>query len=133
MASKVVIWRSASLSSGAVLLLGQSLMCADYALRGGINFIDEHFGTILIVSVAAMLVCAISLIGWGISSTKSKCAGIGVASIVASVAVCILGSLVGGTNVHGPFYLIFLPMLFISLSGLILLLIAAFRRGSTVA
>jgi hypothetical protein len=108
-------------------------MCADYAFRGGIDFIDEHFGTVLIIALAGMLLCVISLIGWGISSTKSKCAGIGIVAILASVSVCIAGSLVGGTNVHGPFYLIFLPMLLVSLSGMILLLIAAFRKGSTIA
>jgi len=108
-------------------------MCADYAFMGGIDLIDEHFGTILVAALAAMLLCAIGLIGWGISSTKSKCAGIGLVAVLASVAVCILGTLVGGTNVHGPFYLIFLPMFLIALSGMILLLISAFRRASLSA
>ena len=105
-------------------------MCADYAFRGGIDFIDEHFGAILVAALAGMLLCAISLVGWGISSTRSKCAGIGIVAVLASVAICILGTLVGGTNVHGPFYLIFLPMFLISVSGMILLLISAFRRAS---
>ena len=55
------------------------------------------------------------LIGWGVSSSKSVCAGLGTVALLASVAVCILGSLAGSTNVHGPFLLIFLPMLLISL------------------
>jgi hypothetical protein len=131
--SNVSIWRSASLSRAIVLLAAQLLMCADYAIRGGIDSIDEHFGTILIAAVAAMLLCLIGLIGWGTSSTKSKCAGIGIVAVLASIAVCILETLVGGTNVHGPFYLIFLPMLLISFAGMILLLIAAFGRGSKSA
>jgi len=103
-------------------------MCADYAYKGGIDLIDEHFGAFLIAAMTGMIFCLIGLLGWGISSSKSECAGIGAVALLGSVAVCILGSLVGGTNVHGPFYLIFLPMALISISGVLLLLIAAFRR-----
>lgn len=133
MPRKITLWRSASLSGAAVLLIAQLLMCADYAFRGGIDFIDEHFGTILIIALAGMLLCVIGIIGWGVSTPKSQCAMIGVVAILGSLCVCILGSLVGGTNVHGPFYLIFLPTLLISLAGMILLLIALFRRDSTSA
>jgi hypothetical protein len=55
-------------------------MYADYAFKGGIDFIDEHFGAFLIAAFA-------------------------------SVGLCTLGRLFGGTSVHGPFFLIFLPML----------------------
>lgn len=108
-------------------------MCADYAARGGLDFVDEHFGVFVIAALAGMILCFVGLIGWGSSSTPSVCAGIGAAALIAPVAVSGLGALVGGTNVHGPFYLIFLPMLAISFSGLILLLIAAFRRGAKSA
>jgi hypothetical protein len=105
-------------------------MCADYVFKGGIDFIDEHFGAFLIAALAGMTLCLIGLIGWGISSTKSICARIGTLALLAPVGVCALGSLVGGTNVHGPYFLIFLPTLSISLSGLVLLLIPAFRQDS---
>jgi hypothetical protein len=108
-------------------------MCADYAFKGGIDFLDGNFGVFLIAALAGMVLCAAGLIGWGVSSSKSVCAGLGTVALLASFAVCILGSLVGSTNVHGPFFLIFLPMLLISLSGLMLLLIAAVRKGSSKA
>jgi len=50
-----------------------------------------------------MTLCFIGLLGWGLLSTRSKCAPIGIAAVLASVAVCILGSIIGGTNLHGPF------------------------------
>ncbi len=104
-------------------------MAADYAFIGGIDLIDEHFGAFLIAAMAGTIFCSIGLVGWGISSTKSECAVIGAVALLSSVVVCTLGSLVGGTNVHGPFSLIFLPMALISISGAVLLLIAAFRTG----
>jgi hypothetical protein len=127
--SKVLVWRSATLLGAITLVAAQSSMCADYAFKGGIALIDEHFGAFLIAALGGMIVCLIGLLGWGVSSTKSACAAIGAVALLASVAVCALGSLVGGTNVHGPFYLIFLPMVLTSLSGIALLLIAAFRRS----
>jgi len=76
-------------------------MRADYASRGGIDFIDDHFGTFPIAALAGMTLCFIGLLGWGLLSTRSKCASIGIAAVLASVAVCILGSIIGGTNLQG--------------------------------
>lgn len=104
-------------------------MCADYAFKGGIDLIDEHFGAFLIAAVAGVMFCSIGLLGWGAFSTKSECARIGGMALIASVTLCTLGSLVGGTNVHGPFYLIFFPTALISATGAALLLISALRRN----
>lgn len=127
--STIIIYRSAALFGAVTLVGAQSCMCADYAFKGGIALINEHFGAFLIAAVAGVMFCSIGLLGWGASSTKSGCARIGGVALIASVALCTLGSLVGGTNVHGPFYLIFFPMALISATGAVLLLISALRRN----
>lgn len=125
--SRILIYRSATLFGAITLVVAQSLMFADYAFKGGIDLIDEHFGAFLIAAAVGMVFCLIGLLGWGASSTKSRCARIGGVALLASVALCTLGSLVGGTNVHGPFYLIFFPMALISVAGAVLLFISALR------
>ena len=102
MSRTVLIYRSVTLFGAVTLVGAQSLMCADYAFKGGIDLIDGHFGAFLIAAVVGVMFCSIGLVGWGASSTKSGCARIGGVALIASVAFCTLGSLVGGTNVHGP-------------------------------
>jgi hypothetical protein len=45
--------------------------------------------------------------------------------LTAPIATCVLASVIGGSNVHGPFYLFLLPMIPVSVLGLALLLMAA--------
>jgi hypothetical protein len=60
----IAFWRAASLAGGAVLLAGLGSMYADYAFKGGIDVIDEHFNVVLWASMVGMLLCAVSLVGW---------------------------------------------------------------------
>jgi predicted membrane channel-forming protein YqfA (hemolysin III family) len=76
-----------------------------------------------------MLELFVGLIGWAKCLDRHARIRMGIFLLLAAIGVCILGSLISGTNVHGPFFLIFLPMFPISVMGLVLLIVVAISSG----
>jgi hypothetical protein len=126
---KTGFWRTASLAGGAFLLVGLGSMYADYAFMGGIDAIDEHFGVVLLVSIAGMLLCAISLVGWAKQLRSGGRAKVGAFTSLISIVICALGVTIGGTNVHGPLVLLGVLIVPVLLVGLLVWLSAAFSRN----
>jgi hypothetical protein len=106
-------------------MVGIGAFLADYAAKGGIDFIDEHSGLFLLAILIGMLISLVSIVGWAKRLDRHDRGKMGAILCLAPVGVCIVGSLIGGTNVHGPFILIFLPMFPISVLGLALLILVA--------
>jgi|SRR6266700_6031871 len=125
----IAFWKSATLAGGAVLLIGLGSMYADYAFRGGIDAIDEHFSVVLWASMAGMLLCAISLVGWAKQLQSRGRAKVGAFTSLLSVVICVTGATIGGTNVHGPLFFLCLLIFPVSLVGLLVWLSAAFSKS----
>jgi hypothetical protein len=126
---KIGFWRTAFLAGGAVLVVGLGSMYADYAFRSGVDAIDEHFGVVLFASMAGMLLCTISLVGWARQLQSGGRAKVGAFASLMSVVICVSGATVGGTNVHGPLILLCLPILPVFVVGLLVWLSATFSRN----
>jgi len=112
-----------------VLLFGLGSMYADYAFKGGIDLIDEHFSVVLWASIVGMLLCAIGLIGWTKQLPSSGRAKVGMLTTVISLVICVAGASIGGTNVHGPLFFLCLLIFPVSLVGLVLWLSAVFSKS----
>jgi hypothetical protein len=104
-------------------------MYADYAFRGGIDAIDEHFSVVVWASIVGMLLCAISLVGW---AKQLQCRGrakVGAFTLLISVVICVIGATIGGTNVHGPLFFLCFLVFPVSLVGLVVWLSAALSKS----
>jgi hypothetical protein len=92
---------------------------------GHFEFIADHYLLFLIAIGIGVLSLFVGLIGWAKQLGRQGRTVMGAIVFIAPVATCLLASLIGGTNVHGPFYLFLLPMIPVSVLGVALLLMAA--------
>jgi hypothetical protein len=104
-------------------------MYADYASMGGIDVIDEHFEVVMWASMVGTVLCAISLVGWAKQLQSRARVKIGAFTSLISLVICVTAATVGGTNVHGPLFLLCMLIFPVSLVGLLVWLSAAFSKG----
>ena len=95
-------------------------MCLDYALNGGIDFIDDHFQLFLWANLVGIVLCIVSILGWVWHSDRRGRTVIGAATFLLSVGVGILGNLIRPYDVHGPFSMLFLTLRPTAILGLVL-------------
>ena len=88
----------------------------------------RYYEYFFLAILAGLLFLIVGLIGWAKQFDRGRRISIGTIVLIASVSICLVGYLIGGTNVHGPFYLFFLPMIPVGLVGLIILLMGATSR-----
>lgn len=112
-----------------MVLIGLGSIYADYASHGGIDLIDDHFGVVLCASIVGMLLCAVSLVAWAKQLHARGRAKVGAITSLMSGAVCITAATIGGTNVHGPLFLLCLLIFPMFLVGIVLWLSAAFSKS----
>ena len=124
-----LFWRIASLLSGILLVFGLGAMCLDYAVKGGIVFIDDHFPVALWANLIGLIVFVVSLLGWAKASDREGRIKIGAATFLLSVGIGILGNVIRPTDVHGPFSMLFLTLLPTSVLGLVLWLNAVHTKA----
>ena len=86
----------------------------------------EYFFLAIVVGLLSLVV---GLIGWAKQLDRARRISIGTIALIASATVCFIGFLIGGTDVHGPFYLFFLPMLPVGFVGLIVLMMGVASRS----
>lgn len=127
---KAAVWRAVALGGLGLNVIGIGGLCIDYIAVGGVEFVDEHIQFFLLAILLGALALYVGLIGWAKSLDRPGRVTMGAALFIAPIAVCLLASMTVGTNVHGPFFLIFLPLLPISVIGLVLLLFLAASPAS---
>jgi hypothetical protein len=120
-----VLWRAVAISGIGLLAIGLGAFGVDFLTMGHFDFIAAHSLLFLIAIGIGVVSLFVGLIGWAKQLRRQRRAMMGGFLFVAPVAICLLASLIGGTNVHGPFYLFLLPMSPVSLLGLALLLMSA--------
>ena len=89
------------------MLIGLGAMGFDFVTRGEVSFISDHYEVFLLPIVAGAALLLISLIGWAVVLGKTGRSRIAFFTLSLSIAVILIGYAIGGTNVHGPFYLFF--------------------------
>lgn len=75
--------------------------------------------------LGGILILSIGLLGWASVLRKQDRTRLGVRALLALLGFFVIGLLVGGTNLHGPIAFFFLPVIPVSITGLIILLMAA--------
>src|SRR5262249_23478550 len=115
-------WSAASISSAILLVGGLGAMCLDYAVNGGVDFIDDHFQLFLWANLVGLVFCVVSILGWARHSDRRGRTFIGAATFLLSVGISIVGNLIRPYDVHGPFSMLFLTLVPTSILGLVLLL-----------
>ena len=123
------VWKALALSGPVCLFIGIGAFLLDYGFHGGVDFIYEHMVLFQLAILIGILALFVGFIGWARSLDRQGRIRMGTVLLLTPIGVCILGAFVGGTNVHGPLSLIFLPMFPISVLGLVMLIIAAIASG----
>jgi hypothetical protein len=118
-------WSIASISCAILLVGGLGAMCLDYAVNGGIDFMDDHFQLFLWANLVGLVLCMVSILGWVRHSDRRCRAVIGAATFLLSVGIGVVGNLIRPYDVHGPFSMLFLTLLPTAILGLVLWLRAA--------
>jgi hypothetical protein len=119
------MWRVVAISGIGLLAISLAAVGVDFATMGRFDFIADHYQFFLIAIATGVLLLFVGLIGWAKHLGKQGRTVMGTIVFIAPIATCVLASLIGGTNVHGPFYLFLLAMIPVSVLGLALLLMAA--------
>jgi hypothetical protein len=71
----------------------------------------------LIAIATSVLLLFASLIGWAKHLKRRGRGVLGVIVFFSPIAICLFASLIGGTNMHGPFYLFVVPLCPVSFLG----------------
>lgn len=90
--------------------------------------LGANYESLFFVIGVGIILSFVNLIVWAVTLDKKGRAVLGVRIVLGAIATCLFGSFVGGTNVHGPFFIVFFAMIPILAVGLIVLLMAAAAR-----
>lgn len=111
------------------MLIGLGAMGFDFVTRGEVSFISDHYEVFLLAIVAGAALLLISLIGWAVVLGKTGRSRIAFFTLTLPIAVILIGYAIGGTNIHGPFYIFLLPMAPLLIVGIIVAIMAANSRA----
>ena len=127
-ARKAAIWRAIALCGAGLAVIGFEAFLADFLSVGRFfSFFNDNYETFLLAIALGTLALIGGLIGWFKYLNRSGRSTMGWIVLATPIGVCVIGGLIGSTNVHGPFFLIALPMAPVALLGLVLLVVAASR------
>ena len=119
--------RTVALVGAGLVVLGLGGIALDVFSMDQFDLV-QYYEYFLLAILAGILFLIVGLIGWAKQLDRGRRVSIGAIVLIASVSICFFGYLMGGTNVHGPFYLFLLPMIPVGLVGLIILLMGAASR-----
>jgi hypothetical protein len=120
-------WKMLAVSGMCLVVIGLGAFGADF-IAIGIPFIDRHSDVFLLAIAVGMLLLLVSLIGWAAVLGKTGRSRIAFFTLTVPIAVVLIGYAIGGTNVHGPFFLFLLPMVPLIVVGLIVAMMAVNAR-----
>jgi hypothetical protein len=116
--------------TGAILTVaGLGAFGVDFVTRGEFAFLSDHYEVSLLAILTGVVLLLISLIGWAAVLGKVGRTRIAFFSLTVSIGIISIGYALGGTNVHGPFYLFLLPMAPLIIVGLVVAIMAANARA----
>lgn len=120
-------WKAVVFVGTSLVLTGLCAIGLDFVTMGAFDF-DRYYGYIFLAILAGLLCLIVGLVAWAIQLDKRRKVSVGTTVFAVAVLVCLAGSLIGGTNAHGPFYLFVLPMIPLALVGLFILLMGVASR-----
>ena len=119
------VWKTLAIIGVNFAVIGLGAMGFDFATRGQFAFISDHYEAFLLAILVGMAILLVSLIGWAAVFGKTGRTRIAFIALTVPFGVILIGYALGGTNVHGPFFLFLLPMAPLILVGLVMAVMAA--------
>ena len=122
------VWKILAITGICLPVVGLGAVGLDFVTRGRFEFISDHYEIFLLAIPIGVALLLVSLIGWATVLGKTGRTRIAFFTLVVPIAVILIGYALGGTNVHGPFYLFLLPMAALFIVGIVVAIMAANGR-----
>ena len=122
------IWKALAIAGMSALVIGLVAFSLDAATMGNFDFISDHYEVFLLAILVGAGLLLVSLIGWAAALGKAGRRRIAFFTLTVPLGVILIAGVIGGTNVHGPFYLFLLPLAPLILVGFVVAIMAANTR-----
>jgi hypothetical protein len=120
-AKKPTLWKVFTFGGAGLLIAEVGTLVVDLATMGQYGLIGNHNGVFLLAILVGMSFLLVGLIG--LANQRGSRATIGAGAVVLAVTIWVVGS-----NVQRPFSLFLWPMIAVGFIGMVLILMASFRR-----
>jgi hypothetical protein len=124
--SAVRPWRLTALAGVFLIALGTAAFYIDVAVHFRFDFIEQHYDVFGICILGGVVFAFIGCIGWARLCSKQHRATMAALVFIAPFAALLLGSPIGGTNIHGPSAISMMLTIPATVLAVILLIMAAF-------
>ena len=126
----LAVWKTISLLGVALTAVGISAEYIDVATHFRFEFISDDFDVFTLSLLVGTVLSFIGFIGWSAqpgARRRGLTAGL---ILIAPWIVLLVGSPIGGTNIHGPAALVFLLILPATILALVLAIMSGVKRHS---
>ena len=126
----LAVWKTISLLGVALTAVGISAEYIDVATHFRFEFISDDFDVFTLSLLVGTVLSFIGFIGWSAqpgARRRGLTAGL---ILIAPWIVLLVGSAIGGTNIHGPAALVFLLILPATILALVLAIMSGVKRHS---
>ena len=119
-------WRLIALAGVFLIALGTTAFYIDVASHFGFDFIEHHYEELGISILIGVVFAFTGCIGWARFCSKQHRAMMAAFVFIAPFAALLLGSPIGGTNIHGPSAITMMLTIPATVLAVVLLIMAAF-------
>jgi hypothetical protein len=126
----LAIWKTVSLLGAALIAVGILAGYIDVATHFRFEFISDDFDLFTLALLVGTVLSFVGFIGWSAqpgAPRRGLTAGL---ILIAPWIVLLLGSPIGGTNIHGPAALVMLLILPATVLALVLAIMARAKRNT---
>lgn len=122
------LWKALATVGGSATIIGLTAYGLDFVTVGEFSFISDHFEVFLFAILIGVALLMTGLIGWASTLGKNGRRRIAFLAFILPLTVIAIGYALGGTNVHGLFFLFLLAMAPLIVVGLVVAMMAASAR-----
>jgi hypothetical protein len=124
------VWKALATTGAIATIIGMVAYGIDFLSVGEFSFISDHFEIFLLLIAVGVALLMTGLVGWAATLGKKGRMRIAFPVIGMPLVVIAIGYCLGGTNVHGLFFLFLFAMAPLIVIGLVLVIMAASVRGT---
>jgi hypothetical protein len=124
--SAVRLWQLVSLAGVFLTALGTAAFYVDIAAHFRFDFIEDHYDAFGMSILIGIVIAFVGFIGWARLCDRQRRVVMAALVFIAPFAALLLGSPIGGTNIHGPSAISMMLTIPATILAVILLIMAAF-------
>jgi hypothetical protein len=128
--TSLAVWKTVSLLGIALIAIGILAGYIDVATHFRFEFISDDFDIVILALLIGVLLSFVGLIGWAAQPGVRRRGSTAGLVLIAPWIVLMLGSPIGGTNIHGPAALVMLLILPATILALVLAIMARAKRNT---